>query len=640
MMDSERIPRSSSFQRIRSRSKAGGFDLPPERSYSRAGSACSSYSGANISPMRSPMPAYRGKLVSFPGDENEQPYTAGQPTPLQFGKREERPDYHTSTLDSALKNPRTVSTAVPSQYHETPSYTSFKSKGILVDSPRHQHNSRGGGGLLSPGGAAQTLNGRSTTPPPAGGRNRAASTSVTPRRRRAKEKRQEAEQNFAFYDDSFVEEFVLTAKEEMNTKERAANQRHVDTEVEDKTSKAGSILAKEKERLRSGQHRSSSRRHGHRHAHTSDESYSPYDDDSVEVRSNTSRQSERHRRRAAKEVASQRSSRHASEEDDPEEEYRALENARRSASKKPSVAQLKRTRSPSSSDDNGGHRSNDDDGSYTSSVSEDFTDAKGKKCHRRYRRHHHSRSRNASPERMTTTTTAAAPSSILATATDAMKPARRRGPRRESVVAFADEYASVGNDRPIRGAGRSPSLHSNDGDAPVVLGRKPRAAAKKAESEEPTELLGRLQSVERPVLLGRSRRAVDLMQQEVAHRNNVIAASAVPRQRARRGTAAAVRAAAAQDNDFLGSVDASTPARQQLSHHAQVTAQASRHTAVKSSAPNPNDPMAVFFESAFPTPSRFDEMAGMASAPPMGRKRNNGNFPLMLPTTIAKASRK
>lgn len=631
------------------------------------------------------MPAYRSKLVSFPGDENVDPNNnngmdIGQPTPLKM--REERPDYHTSTADSALRGgalPRTVPALVPQQqqtYRAADPYSgqSIKAaRGILVDSPKHVSNPNRG--PMSPIGAADTY-GRSATPPPAGRTSRAASSSMTPRRRRNKDKRQEAEQNLAFYDDSFVEEFVLCAKEEMSAKERAAKKADTTTINDDTTtttgrssSKANSILRKEKERLRSNKHHSSSKRHHDRKSHRKDEEMSSGDvsgdvsanddsigsddDDSIEMRSNTSRRSDkRHHKHHHHSSKKHQHHRDAEEEIDPEEEYQALEHARRSASRKVAVpttttSKGKRARSMDADSDID-QRSIDMGGdSYTSSSSEDFTDTKGVQRHRRHRRHHHSRSRNTSPNRATTTTTTTAASSILLNPVD-MKPApRRRGARRESVVAFADSHPLV-NDKPIR-AGRSPSLRSNDGDAPVVLGRQQRGG-KQAVSEDPQELLGRLQSVERPVLLGRSRRAADLMQQEVAHRTNVItAASAVPVPRQRGGKAAAARKAAtttttATTQDIfegLDDDDASTPLRQQPSHHAHVLQAASRHgTAAKTAGIKSNDPMAVFFESAFPTPSRFDEMASMASAPPVGRRKNNGNFPLMLPTTIAKGTKR
>lgn len=165
------------------------------RSASRAGSR-----GADETPLCSPMPCYprRSRSVTFLDDD------AGRGGADDC--REERPFYHTSTMDSASKPSR--SQAARDEEEAQFEHSTSGPTPILVEKPHYESDSSRIARTL-PTPRKQQLQ----TPV-----RRAAS------RQRLETRRQQAMLEHDFYDDSFVEEFVSKTKEEITREEQEREQ--------------------------------------------------------------------------------------------------------------------------------------------------------------------------------------------------------------------------------------------------------------------------------------------------------------------------------------------------------------------------------------------------------------------------------
>lgn len=144
----------------------------------------------DVSLLYSPMPLYpRRRSVTFVGEER-----------AAKEEREERPNYHTTTIDSVVKSSKAESLAVGGNDSEVAAPPS-----ILVHNPQFDHRA-------TPKKAPNRIG----TP-----LRRSAS------RQKMRARREEAEMNFSFYDDSFIEDFVSTVRTQKEQEEeiRANNQK-------------------------------------------------------------------------------------------------------------------------------------------------------------------------------------------------------------------------------------------------------------------------------------------------------------------------------------------------------------------------------------------------------------------------------
>lgn len=159
----------------------------------------SSRCGLDDTPLGSPMPMYpRRRSVTFVDDEDRG----------VSGVREERPNYHTSTTVSASKAPNGEE-CVEQLYEDelNDPYAANQPPSIMVRGDQHH---------VSQQRAPSIFAGRSLPATP-------RKVLMTPTRRsasrqRLENRRHEAMMEHTFYDDSFVEDFVSTAKDELERK--------------------------------------------------------------------------------------------------------------------------------------------------------------------------------------------------------------------------------------------------------------------------------------------------------------------------------------------------------------------------------------------------------------------------------------
>lgn len=197
-----------------------------QRSYSRV----SSKGGfGDESPLLSPLPYYpRHRSVTFAGDRS--------------GAREERPVYNTAYAASAPVS--------PVRQRSPPPVSILKSTSAFAE------DDEGAAALTAQGAAAAAVSGaapkakaegqrRSPVPP------RGRSTS----RQRLAARRREAQLHHSFYDDSFVEEFVLSAKSDLEKEE--AEQRRVQEQLrveQEKAKRAERRVSEAAEKITALQH--------------------------------------------------------------------------------------------------------------------------------------------------------------------------------------------------------------------------------------------------------------------------------------------------------------------------------------------------------------------------------------------------
>lgn len=185
-----------------------------QRSYSRM----SSKSGfGDESPLLSPLPLYpRRRSVTFADDS---------------AIREERPHYNATYSSSAPVSPvrRASPPPVPSILKSFSSYGGEDgADGERAEAAQPTN--------ATAAGAATARSGRSS-PMPTRGRSNS--------RQRIAARRKEAQLHHSFYDDSFVEEFVLTARQELEKEEEERRQREAQARAEREKAKKAEQRAKE-----------------------------------------------------------------------------------------------------------------------------------------------------------------------------------------------------------------------------------------------------------------------------------------------------------------------------------------------------------------------------------------------------------
>lgn len=615
-----------------------------QRSYSRVGSK--SVMG-DESPLMSPLPYYpRRRSVTFAGDQ---------------GGREERPNYTAAYSASAPVSP---------VRHDSPPPVSILKPNSSFPVPEEEESGAAPAHQVAAAtvtGAASRRDAARSSPVPARGRSAS--------RQRLAARRREAQLHHSFYDDSFVEEYVLSAKSELERE--AAEQRRVDEQLraeQEKARRAERRVSEATEKISALQHAkevlmaATVRRHA---SVTPSPPRAPADPskrnssllreleadpdpevqaalrelarNSVAKQQRQSQPSQGHHQGAAGEAVQQRRrsmpivSADALDEsvdgDDGDEDTEARRRARLERIVSTLLAKKAKSKSKRSVMVIDWSDIDSDAGSDAAPSEEDEAEAEAETVGRKRHRSRPAKSRSVAM---------AAEATLVPSSKAVRKPSARRATssRRRHISAEPQLGDSL--------------LFEDEEEQPILLPRRQHTRPVPTRSishidmdgadADDDYLLRDESSVERVVRRPpRATRAPTTRQPAPSRRGRPAAAAAA----ARAGSRA--DASASSPSFFTSSIASgrgrtAPPPPPAVAEEAAASASAStRQRRAPAPRADPNDPMAVFFEAAFPSPSKFDEMMMQAGGLPETRRggggggRGQGRQPnLVLPSSIGR----
>jgi hypothetical protein len=601
-----------------------------QRSYSRM----SSKGGfGDESPLMSPLPYYpRHRSVTFAEG--------------QSGAREERPNYNATYSASAPVS--------PARQHSPPPVSILKTSSFFPD---EEESGAVPGVQVAAAATATSANSR--------GKDALRSSPVPPRgrsnsRQRLAARRREAQLHHSFYDDSFVEEFVLSAKTELEKEE--AEQRRVQEQLraeQEKAKRAERRVSEAAEKINALQHAkevlmaATVRRHtsvtpSPPRAHTDKskrnssllrELEEDPDPAVQEALKELSRQSQmRHRQQQQQHQQQQRRrsmpivfedalAESSTEDADGAEDDVDDDEARKRARLEKIVSTVLSRKGKSKSKRSVLVIDWSDLDSDNAEPNNDEEDAEAEELNRlvgvKRQRSRQAKSRSV----------ALAPEATLVAS---------KAPRKPSVRRAASSHRRNASMVPDLG---DSLLFETEEEQPILLPRRQHQRPAQTRSishidmEDDNAVLESEVSMER--IARRPPRATRAPANQRHRKPAVAAAAPPPRAPAGRGPSSAYASAGA------GRGRRALPTMEEKEQEAEdaLTTPAPAPRSRRPAAPraDPNDPMAVFFEAAFPSPSKFDEMMMQAGGLPETRRggggggRGQGRQPnLVLPSSIGR----